>query len=146
MAIPSSVCASSPKRYFRSCTFWLEIQSIMVLSIVCSHWVATQSGTCRFTCIWVALAWTAVSQTCLCTSSSVTATTGSWASALPINPMVTQSRMDFTVSMSRFEVILLRASVAALSHPFCYSMLKVNPTSDSTQQCQVVSKFGEVMM
>ena len=35
---------------------------------------ATQSVTCRFTGVWMALAWTAVSWTCLCISSSASAT------------------------------------------------------------------------
>ena len=50
------------------------------------------------------------------------------------------------VSASSFDVTQLRASVAALSHPFWYSMLKVNLTSDSTQQSWVASKLGVVMM
>ena len=50
------------------------------LSTGSSHWVATQSVRCRFTCVWVALAWTTASWTCLCISSSVSTTTRSWAS------------------------------------------------------------------
>ena len=126
MAIHSSVFVSSPKRYFRSCTFWLELQLITVLSIGSSHWVATQLVTCRFVCIW-AVSLFHSSQTCLCTYSLVTATTQSCMSALSINLTVAPSMMDFTVSASSFDVILLRASAAALSHPFWYSVLKVNP-------------------
>ena len=114
----------------------------MVLSTRSSHWVATQSATCRFTCVWVALASKAVSQTFLCMSSSVSATTGSWASALPVDSTVTQSRMDFTGSVSNLKVTWLRASAAALSCPFWYLMLKVNPASEFTKGCQVASKLG----
>ena len=60
--------------------------------------------------------------------------------------MAIPSRMDFTVSASSLNVTQLRASAAALSHPLWYSMLKVNPTSDSAQQCQVASKLGVVMV
>ena len=104
-------------------------------------WEATQSVTCRFTHVWTALAWIVVSQTCLCISSSASATTASWVSTLPIVPMVTQSRMDFMVSASSFEVTWLSASAAALSHPFWYSMLKVYLASDFTQWCWVTSKL-----
>ena len=50
------------------------------------------------------------------------------------------------VSASSFDVTQLRASVVTLSHPFWYSMLKVNLASDSTHQCWVASKLGVVMM
>ena len=75
-SFPSSMFALSPSRCFRSCTSWLEIYSIMVLSIGSSCWAITQSVTCRFTCSLVALARTTVSQTWLCISSSASATTG----------------------------------------------------------------------
>ena len=90
---------SSPSGCFRFCTFWLEIHLIAVLSIGSSFWVAIQSVTCRFTCAWVVLTWTAVSQTHLCISSSASATTGSWASAVPIVPIVIPSRMDFMIGI-----------------------------------------------
>ena len=69
-SFPSSVFVSYPSRCFRSCTFQLEINLITVLSIGSSCWAVTQSVTCRFICAWVALARIAVSQTCLCISSS----------------------------------------------------------------------------
>ena len=146
MAIPSSVFVSPAKRCFRFCTFQLGIQLIMALSTGSSHWVGTQSVMCRFTQIWAALAQMAASWTCLCISSSVSATTGSWAFTLPVNLMVTPSRMDFTVSMYSLNVTWLRASAAALPCPFWYSMLKVNPVSNSTWQCWVASKFSVVMV
>ena len=49
----------------------------------------TQSITCMLMCMWVTCAWTAVSSTCLCILSLASATVGSWASALPVVPMVT---------------------------------------------------------
>ena len=61
-------------------------------------------------------------------------------------PTVTSSRMDFMVTTSSFSVTWLRASVAALSLPFWYLMLKVNLASDATQWCQVASKLGVIMM
>ena len=50
------------------------------------------------------------------------------------------------VSASSFDVTQLRASVAALSCPFWYSVLNVNLTSHSTQWSWVASKLGVVMM
>ena len=103
-------------------------------------------NTCKFTHMWAVLTWTAVSSTHLCILSSASATAGSWVSALPILPMVTPSRIDFTTSESNFDVTQLRASATALSLPFWYSILNVNPASDSTQWCQVASKLGVVKM
>ena len=60
IAFSSSVFMSSPSRCFRSCTFQLEIHSIMILSIGSSCLVATQSVTCRFTHAWVALSRTSI--------------------------------------------------------------------------------------
>ena len=71
----SSVCASSPSRYFRSCTFWPEIYLIMVLSIGSSCWVVIQSFMYRFTC--AAQTRITVSWTCFCFSSPALTTTGS---------------------------------------------------------------------
>ena len=82
----------------------------------------------------------------LCISSSAFATTRSRASALLVVPMVTPSRMDFMVLAFSFDVTQLRASMAALSCPFWYSMLNVNLTSNSTHWCWVASKLGVVMM
>ena len=134
------------KRCFRSCTFRLGIQSIAALNTGYSHWVATQSVTYRFTCIWVALVWMAASWTCLCISFSVSSTTGSWASALPVHPTVTPSWIDFTVFTSSLNITQFRTFVAALSHPFWYLMLKVNQVSDSIQQCWIISKLSVVMI
>ena len=50
------------------------------------------------------------------------------------------------VSRSSLNVTWLRASVAAWSHPFWYSIPKVNPVSDSTQQCSLASKLSVVMI
>ena len=138
--------SSSPSRCLRFCTFWLEIPLIVVLSIWSSYWGITQSVTCRLSHTWAALARIAVSQTCLCISSSALATSRLWASTLSVIPMVTLSRMDFMVPVSSFNVTWLRASMASLSHPFWSSMLTVNLTSDSTQQCWVASELGVVML
>ena len=48
--------------------------------------------------------------------------------------------------MSSFDVTQLRVSGAVLSRPFRYLMLNVNLVRDSTQQCQVASKLGVVMI
>ena len=56
IVFPSLVFVPSPSRCFRSCTFWLEIHLITVLSIGYSYWMVTQSVTCRFTHAWAALA------------------------------------------------------------------------------------------
>ena len=50
------------------------------------------------------------------------------------------------VPASSFDVTQLRASAAALDHPFWHSMLKVNVASDSTNQCQVAPEIGVVIM
>ena len=127
-------------------SFQLEIHLLVIFSIGSSCWVVTQSVTYRFTHPWVALARIAVSKTCLCISSSASATVWLWASALSVIPTVIQSRMDFMAPTSSFNVTQLRASVAALSHPFWYSVLKVNLTSDCTQWCQVAFKLRVVMI
>ena len=49
------------------------------------------------------------------------------------------------VPVSNFNVTQLRASMAELSHPFWYSMLKVNLAIDSTQWCWVASKLGVII-
>ena len=118
MAMPSSVMVWSPRRCLRFCTLWEEIHSMTILSMGSSCCTAIQSVTCKFTCVWVACAWTAVSFTCWCIPLSASATIESWASALPVVPTVTPSRIDFTVSAFSLDVIWLRASATALSLPF----------------------------
>ena len=98
---------------------------------------AMQSVTCKLTYMWVALAWTSVSSTCSCILSSASCTAGSWASALPTVPTMTPFRIDFTTSAPSFDATWLRASATALSLPYWYSMLNMNPASDSTHWCQV---------
>ena len=146
MAMPSLVLMWSPRKCLRSCTLWEEIHSMTILSMGSSCCSAIQSVTCKFTYVWAVHAWTAVSSTCWCVPLSASATVRSWASDLPAVPTVIPSRMDFTVSAFSFYVTWLRASATALSIPFWYSMLKVNPASDSTKWCWVVSKLGVVKM
>ena len=107
---------------------------------------STQSITCKFTCMWVACAWTVVYSTCLCIFSLASATVWSWASALPKVPTVTPSRMDFTASVFNFDATQLRTYSTALSLPFWYLILNVNPASDSIQQCLMGSKLRVVKM
>ena len=144
MAMPSSIMLWSPRRCLRSCTLWDEIHSIVILSMWCSFCAATQSITCKFTHMWVACTWTAVSSTCLCILFVGLSHCWVMASALPGLPVVTPSRMDFTASAFSFDATCLRASATALSLPFWYLMLNVNAVSNSTQWCQVVSKLGVV--
>ena len=137
IATPSSVAVWSPRRCLRSCTLWEEIHSITILSMGSSCCAATQSISCKFTWVLVALAWTAASSTWLYILSLALATIRSWGSALPEVPMVTLSRINFTASVFSFYITWLQASATALFLPFWYSMLNVNPTSDSTQECWV---------
>ena len=139
-------CGVVPRRCLRSCTVWKEINSIKILSRASSCYTVTQSATCKFTCMWVAHAWAALSSTCLCILSLVSATIGSWASAFPTIPMVTPSRMDLTASAFSFDITWLWASATTLSLPFWYLMLNVNPTSDSTQWCWMATKLEVVIM
>ena len=136
----------APKRCFRSCILWVEIQSITILSIGSSSCAATQSITCKFTHALAALARTAVSSTCLCIFHQPPPPLGHEHQPLPTVPTVTLFRIDLTASASSFNATWLRASATALSLSFWYLMLNVNPASDSTQWCWVASKLGVVKM
>ena len=69
----------------------LSIRSFCLSSCPISHMQV-------YTCMGMLLAWTTVSWTCLCISSSASATTGSVnVSLFLLIPQVTLSRMDFTV-------------------------------------------------
>ena len=144
MAIPSSVVAWSPSRCFISCTLQVKIHSIKILSMGYSSGAATQSITCKFTHVWTALTW--IAATCLCILSLACATAGSCASALPMVPTVTPSRIDFTTSASSFYITLLRAFATASSLLSWYLILNVNPANDSYQWCWVGSKLGVAKM
>ena len=146
MAMPSSIVVWSPRRCLRSCNLWETIHSITILSMGSSCCAAIQSITCKFIWVWLALAWTVASLTCLCILLLALATIRLWASALSEVPMVTLSRMDFSASAFSFHATQLRASATALSLPFWYSVINVNPTSDSTQWCWMASKLGVVRM
>ena len=63
-------CLHSSQEVIQILTFWLGIQLITALSTGSSHWAATQSAACRFTWIWVTLAWMTASWTCLFISVS----------------------------------------------------------------------------
>ena len=139
------VFAPPPSRCFRSCTFQLEIHLIMVLSIGSSCLVVTQSVTCKFTLAWVALARIAVSPTYLCISSSASFTARSWASALPVIPMVTvQDRLHASW------VQLQCDSAQGICDCIVPSLLVFNAKSESHkwdgQWSWVASKLGVVMM
>ena len=131
------------------CTFHLELHSITVLSMdLPIEWPPSQS-TCRFTHTWVALAWIAVSQTCLCISSSP-------------QPLLGHEHLLFLLFpqwfcpewTSQFCIQLQCDSAQGICGCIVLSLVVFNDTgespptwgSDSTQWCLVASKVGVVMM
>ena len=79
LSCPLLLWCGLPEDVWRSCTLWEEIHSITIFSIGFSCCIATQSITCKFTHVWAAHLWTAVSSTCWCILSSASATVRSWA-------------------------------------------------------------------
>ena len=97
------------------------------------YWIFPLSGhpsvTCRSTHIWVALTWMAASWTCLCISSSVSATTGSWASTLPVNPNVTPSR----IGLYSFHIQPWCSSAQGICSCIVLSLLVLNTKGESCE-------------
>ena len=139
MDISSSIAVWSYKRCFRSCTLWVEIYSITVLSMGSSCCaVYASSNACGWPLLGLQFPQLAFypfvslsHHLAMCISP-------------PYGPYSDSSRIDFTTSASSFDPTWLRALATAFSLPFWYLMLNVNPASDSTQQCQLASKLGVV--
>ena len=95
--------------------------------------------------MWAACAWTAVSSTCIMYPFiGLSHQLGHGHQPFLWSLWWPHPGWNFTASAFSFDATWLRASATALSLPFWYSMLNVNPASESTQWCWVASKLGVV--
>ena len=138
---PSSLKACSARSAFNSIFICTSNQSQTTLSTGSSFWTSVQS---------VSSICTSAQPVATCTSCSKPwsplTMVGSWTSTQCTAPRVTQSRIDLTVSGSRFIVTWLNKSATVLSYPFWYSNWKLNLARALTHQWPVALTLGVIIM
>ena len=140
-SLPSSLEECSTRSAFKSVLFCAFSQFNTVLNIRSSFWALAQLVTCICTRAQPAVTCTSCSKL-----QSPSTMAGSWTSAWCADPKVTLSRIDFTVSGSRWVVTWLSAFTTVLSHPFWYSNSKLNHTRAPTHQWPIASRLGVIIM